>query len=63
MPKERADQDGDDPLRAPEASRHRKVLKQAGLISTSRRGRYRSHALDIPATATLGADLLAAFLR
>jgi hypothetical protein len=32
-------------------------------LPAERRGRYVSHALGVPATATLGADLLAAFLR
>ena len=50
-------------LTAPEVSRHLAVLKRAGLIATMRRGRYVSHSLDVTATATLGADLLAALLR
>ncbi|WP_426506100.1 DUF5937 family protein [Dactylosporangium sp. McL0621] len=50
-------------LSAPEVSRHLAVLKKAGLLTTTRRGRYVSHALDVQATAALGADLVAAFLR
>jgi DNA-binding transcriptional ArsR family regulator len=50
-------------LTAPEVSRHLAVLKKAGLLKTARRGRYVSHALDVSATAALGADLLEAFLR
>jgi DNA-binding transcriptional ArsR family regulator len=50
-------------LSPPEVSRHLAVLKKAGLIATARRGRYVSHSLDVTATATLGADLLAALLR
>ncbi|WP_238017768.1 DUF5937 family protein [Dactylosporangium sp. AC04546] len=50
-------------LSAPEVSRHLAVLKRAGLITTVRRGRYVRHSLDVSATATLGADLLASLLR
>jgi DNA-binding transcriptional ArsR family regulator len=50
-------------LTAPEVSRHLAVLKQAGLLQTTRRGRYVRHQLDITATAALGVDLLAALLR
>lgn len=50
-------------LSAPEVSRHLAVLKKAGLLRTTRRGRYVRHHLDITATAALGVDLLAALLR
>lgn len=50
-------------LTAPEVSRHLAVLKKAGLLQTTRRGRYVRHHLDITATASLGVDLLAALLR
>ncbi|GAB3857919.1 DUF5937 family protein [Dactylosporangium cerinum] len=50
-------------LTAPEVSRHLAVLKKAGLLQTTRRGRYVRHHLDITATAALGVDLLAALLR
>ncbi|WP_327009386.1 DUF5937 family protein [Dactylosporangium sp. NBC_01737] len=50
-------------LTPPEVSRHLAVLKQAGLLQTTRRGRYVRHHLDITATAALGVDLLAALLR
>ncbi|MGI5181977.1 DUF5937 family protein [Dactylosporangium sp. CA-152071] len=50
-------------LTPPEVSRHLAVLKKAGLLQTTRRGRYVRHTLDLTATAALGADLLAALLR
>ncbi|MEV0567210.1 metalloregulator ArsR/SmtB family transcription factor [Dactylosporangium sp. NPDC050588] len=50
-------------LTPPEVSRHLTVLKKAGLLQTTRRGRYVRHTLDLTATAALGADLLAALLR
>ncbi|MEV4508782.1 DUF5937 family protein [Dactylosporangium sp. NPDC049525] len=50
-------------LTPPEVSRHLAVLKKAGLLQTTRRGRYVRHHLDITATAALGVDLLAALLR
>ena len=50
-------------LSAPEVSRHLAVLKKAGLLQTTRRGRYVRHHLDLTATAALGVDLLAALLR
>ncbi|KDN81956.1 DUF5937 family protein [Kitasatospora cheerisanensis] len=50
-------------LTAPEVSRHLAALRRAGLLTARRRGRYVHHALDLPATAALGADLLAAVLR
>ncbi|MFD8597099.1 DUF5937 family protein [Kitasatospora sp. NPDC059646] len=50
-------------LTPPEVSRHLAALRRAGLLTARRRGRYVHHALDLPATAALGADLLAAVLR
>lgn len=50
-------------LTPPEVSRHLAVLKAAGLLQTTRRGRYVRHQLDITATAALGVDLLAGLLR
>ncbi|MBB1243115.1 winged helix-turn-helix transcriptional regulator [Streptomyces durbertensis] len=48
---------------APEVSRHLKVLRQAGLLSTRRQGRYVQHRMDVPVVARLGSDLLEAILR
>ncbi|WP_033825164.1 DUF5937 family protein [Kitasatospora sp. MBT63] len=50
-------------LTAPEVSRHLAVLRKAGLLSTSRRGRYLLHRLDLTTSGRLGADLLEAVLR
>ncbi|GCD95965.1 DUF5937 family protein [Embleya hyalina] len=50
-------------LSAPEVSRHLAVLREAGLLSTRRRGRYVLYDLDTSATAALGTDLMAAMLR
>ncbi|WP_327289683.1 DUF5937 family protein [Streptomyces sp. NBC_01198] len=50
-------------LTPPEVSRHLALLRRAGLVTSRRRGRYVHYALDLTATATLGADLLAAVLR
>jgi DNA-binding transcriptional ArsR family regulator len=50
-------------LTRPEISRHLAVLHGAGLLTTERRGRYVHYAVDLPAVAALGTDLLAALLR
>ncbi|MFJ4677455.1 MULTISPECIES: DUF5937 family protein [unclassified Kitasatospora] len=50
-------------LTPPEVSRHLAVLRRAGLLTARRRGRHVHHALDLGATAMLGADLLSAVLR
>jgi DNA-binding transcriptional ArsR family regulator len=50
-------------LTPPEVSRHLAVLKQAGLVTVSRRGRYVLYQLDLIACARLGADFIEAILR
>jgi DNA-binding transcriptional ArsR family regulator len=50
-------------ITAPEVSRHLAVLRQAGLLSTRRRGRYVLYELDTATTSSLGTDLLGAVLR
>jgi DNA-binding transcriptional ArsR family regulator len=50
-------------LTAPEVSRHLAVLKQAGLVTVSRRGRYVLYQLDLAVCARLGADFVEAILR
>ncbi|MGI5339298.1 DUF5937 family protein [Streptomyces sp. CA-181903] len=50
-------------ISAPEASRHIKVLKKAGLVTTRRRGRYVLHQLDLTVVARLGSDFLEGILR
>lgn len=50
-------------LSSPEVSRHLAVLRRAGLLTATRRGRYVHHTLDLSAVTTLGTDLLAAVLR
>ncbi|MFC7484777.1 ArsR/SmtB family transcription factor [Luedemannella flava] len=50
-------------LTAPEVSRHLAVLKKAGLVSTTRRGRYVLYQLDLAASARLGDDFVEALLR
>ncbi|WP_027341449.1 DUF5937 family protein [Hamadaea tsunoensis] len=50
-------------LTAPEVSRHLAVLKQAGLVTVSRRGRYVHYQLDLTVCARLGADFVEAILR
>ncbi|MFE7509433.1 DUF5937 family protein [Promicromonospora sp. NPDC057488] len=48
---------------SPEVSRHLAVLRQAGLVTGRRRGRYVHYTLDVQAMTTVGTDLLAAVLR
>jgi DNA-binding transcriptional ArsR family regulator len=50
-------------LSAPEVSRHLAVLKEAGIVSSSRSGRYVLYELDQAAVARFGLDLLEALLR
>ncbi|WP_194906665.1 DUF5937 family protein [Catenulispora rubra] len=48
---------------APEVSRHLAVLKNAGIVTTTRRGRYVLYEIDIARSARLGTDLIEALLR
>ncbi|WP_349867219.1 DUF5937 family protein [Leifsonia sp. WHRI 6310E] len=50
-------------LSAPEVSRHLAILKQAGFVTTSRRGRYVVYVFDVVAAARLGRDMVEALLR
>jgi DNA-binding transcriptional ArsR family regulator len=50
-------------LTAPEVSRHLAVLKEAGLVTTTRHGRYVSYQLDVAAASRLGTDIVDAMLR
>ncbi|MEU9313361.1 DUF5937 family protein [Streptomyces sp. NPDC048256] len=50
-------------MTAPEISRHLAVLKEAGLLTTRRRGRYVLHQLDVTVVARLGSDFLEGMLR
>lgn len=50
-------------LTAPEVSRHLAVLKEAGLVTVSRRGRYVLYQLDLTVCARIGADFIEAVLR
>lgn len=50
-------------LTAPEVSRHLTLLKKAGLVTTTRRGRYVMHQLDVTVVARLGSDFLEGILR
>ncbi|WP_329127729.1 DUF5937 family protein [Streptomyces sp. NBC_01465] len=50
-------------ITAPEVSRHLAVLKKAGLVTTTRRGRYVMHQLDVTVVARLGSDFLEGILR
>jgi DNA-binding transcriptional ArsR family regulator/ribosomal protein S18 acetylase RimI-like enzyme len=50
-------------LSAPEVSRHLAVLKRAGLVTSSRRGRYVLHELDVELVARLGTDFVGHLLR
>jgi len=48
---------------ASEVSRHVGALRDAGLVTSVRRGRQVLHELDLAATARIGQDLVAALLR
>ncbi|GAA2413608.1 DUF5937 family protein [Streptomyces glaucosporus] len=50
-------------ITAPEVSRHLKVLRQAGLLTARRHGRYVQYRLDVTVVARLGGDFLEAVLR
>ncbi|HEX4062499.1 MAG TPA: DUF5937 family protein [Streptosporangiaceae bacterium] len=50
-------------LTPPEVSRHLAILKNAGIVTPTRRGRYVSYELDLAANARLGTDLIEALLR
>jgi DNA-binding transcriptional ArsR family regulator len=50
-------------ISAPEVSRHLTLLRQAGLVSATREGRYVRYSLDLAATAHLGGDIIDALLR
>lgn len=47
----------------PEVSRHLAVLKNAGIISARRQGRYVTYEFDLARNARLGTDLIEALLR
>lgn len=46
-----------------QVSRHLRALREAGLVSSARNGRFVSYQLDAEALARLGADLIVALLR
>lgn len=46
-----------------QVSRHLRALREAGLVTSSRNGRFVSYQLDAAALARLGADLIVALLR
>jgi DNA-binding transcriptional ArsR family regulator len=48
---------------APEVSRHLAILKNAGIISATRQGRYVTYEFDLARGARLGTDLIEALLR
>jgi DNA-binding transcriptional ArsR family regulator len=48
---------------APEVSRHLAVLKNAGVVNATRRGRHVVYEFDIAGNARLGTDLIEALLR
>ena len=50
-------------LSTPEVSRHLTLLRQAGLVTATRQGRYVQYTLDLAATARLGGDIIDALLR
>ena len=50
-------------LSAPEVSRHLALLKDAGIVTAARRGRFVLYELDAAAASRLGADLLESLLR
>jgi DNA-binding transcriptional ArsR family regulator len=50
-------------LTAPEVSRHLALLKEAGIVTTERRGHFVMYELDVAATSRLGADILESLLR
>ncbi|MFD9220280.1 DUF5937 family protein [Streptomyces sp. NPDC060064] len=50
-------------ITAPEVSRHLKALREAGMLTTQRHGRYVQHQLDVTVVARLGSDFLESILR
>ena len=50
-------------LSAPEVSRHLSVLRDAGIITSHRRGRFVLYELDQKAVARLGVDMIDALMR
>jgi DNA-binding transcriptional ArsR family regulator len=50
-------------LTPPEVSRHLTILKNAGIVTPARQGRYVSYELDLAVNARLGTDLIEALLR
>ena len=46
-----------------QVSRHLRALREAGLVTSNRNGRFVSYQLDAAALARLGADLIVALLR
>lgn len=50
-------------LTAPEVSRHLATLKDAGIVTSARRGRYVVYEFDLATTARLGRDMIQALLR
>ena len=48
---------------APEVSRHLTVLRNAGIISATRQGRYVTYQFELTRNARLGTDLIEALLR
>ncbi|MEV0439472.1 DUF5937 family protein [Streptomyces spectabilis] len=50
-------------MTAPEVSRHLKALREAGLLTTRRHGRYVQYQLDVTVVARLGSDFLESLLR
>lgn len=50
-------------LSAPEVSRHLAVLRNAGVINATRRGRFVVYEFDLVGNARLGTDLIEALLR
>ena len=46
-----------------QVSRHLRALREAGLVTSARNGRFVSYQLDATALARLGADLIVALLR
>ncbi|MGJ4844919.1 DUF5937 family protein [Leifsonia sp. Le1] len=50
-------------LSAPEVSRHLAILREAGFITSTRRGRYVVYTFDAIVAARLGRDMIEALLR
>ncbi|WP_025158042.1 helix-turn-helix domain-containing protein [Leifsonia aquatica] len=50
-------------LTAPEVSRHLAALRDAGIVTATRRGRYVEYELEVATTTRLGRDLVESLLR